>query len=81
MREKIYLDSIPSLPPRIFSISLTDIQIASEEVSQQLLRLESHKSAGLDHVVIIVNTIPRSYLVPVCKFMMLEAPEAYFKDF
>ena len=40
------LDSICSLP--IYGISL-DIQLTSEEVSQQLLRLQSHKSAGSDH--------------------------------
>ena len=33
------LDNIPSLPPRIFGISLSDIQVTFEEVSQQLLRL------------------------------------------
>ena len=51
------LDSIPSLPPRIFGISLTDIQITSEEVSQQSFRLQSHKSAGPDqcHPCVLYN--------------------------
>ena len=31
------LDNIPSLPSRIFGISLSDIQITFEEVSQQLV--------------------------------------------
>ena len=49
------LDNMPSLPPRIFGISLSDIQITFEEVSQQLLR--SHKSAGPDqcHPCVLYN--------------------------
>ena len=51
------LDSIPSLPHRTSGISLIDIQITSQEVLQQLLRLKPHKSAGPDqcHPCVLYN--------------------------
>ena len=60
------LDSIPSLPPRISGISLTDIQMTSQEVLQQLLRLKPHKSAGPDqcHPCVLYN-IRESLVAPL----------------
>ena len=61
-----HLDNIPSLSPRIFGISLSDVQITFEEVSQQLLRLQSHKSAGPDqcHPCVLYN-IQESLVAPL----------------
>ena len=51
------LENIPVLPPKNFDSPLTNIQITSDEVSQQLSRLQSHNSAGPDwcHPCVLYN--------------------------
>ena len=60
------LSTIPTLPPRNFKSTLSDIQLTPDDVLLQLQRLQPHKSAGPDqcHPCVLYN-VRHSIITPI----------------
>ena len=60
------LNTIPTLPVRYFSSTLSDIQITPDDVLLQLQRLQPHTYAGPDQCYpCILNNVLHSIITPL----------------